>query len=128
MFAPRASATAIHFPAIRIFEPPISTQTPAVPDRPPACRGRPALRGIDRSAPRSARGCAGHRGGSGSRVVAFDFLERDMMHGLDLVRVRYDRGIRADPHHDRCNQIAGAGRIVVEQTEHVALAKFDTEL
>jgi len=58
----------------------------------------------------------------GERVVAFDLLERNVVHGLDFIRIRRDRHARAYPHHDRRDEIAGAGRIVVEQAQHVAFA------
>jgi hypothetical protein len=53
-------------PSSRSWTGPISRQTPAVRGRRRGCRARPAPRGTDRSAPRSAHGCAGRRGESGS--------------------------------------------------------------
>ena len=38
-----------------------------------------------------------------------------------------DRSARRRPHHDRRDQIAGAGRIIVEQAQHVALAELEAE-
>ena len=32
-----------------------------------------------------------------------------------------------DPHHDRRDQIAGAGRVIVEQAQHIALAELEAE-
>ena len=49
------------------------------------------------------------------------------MHGGDLRRVRRKRGARAHPDHDRRNQIAGPGRVIVEQAQHVALAEVQAE-
>ena len=51
--------------------------------------------------------------------AAFDLVQRDAMHGGDLRRIGRDRGAFGRPHHDRRNQIAGPGRIIVEQTQHV---------
>ena len=49
------------------------------------------------------------------------------MHRGDLAGIGRYRSTGPRPHHDRCNQIAGPGRIIVEQAQHVAGPEFKAE-
>ena len=50
------------------------------------------------------------------------------MHRGDLRRIGHDIGAGADPDHHGRNQIARAGRVIVEQAEHITLPEADAEL
>ena len=52
------------------------------------------------------------------RIGRLDRIEPDAMHGSDL-RGLGDKLTLFGPYHDRSNEIAGTGRIVVEQAQHV---------
>jgi hypothetical protein len=49
------------------------------------------------------------------------------MHRGDLLRVGRDRRTRRRPYHDRRDEIAGTGRIIVEQTQHILRPNFEAE-
>ena len=60
--------------------------------------------------------------------VVLDRAKRDAVHGGDLLRVRHDGALGPRPHHDRRDQIAGTGRIIVEQAEHGVGPEIEAEL
>jgi hypothetical protein len=61
-------------------------------------------------------------------VLALDGVERDPMHGGDFRRIRRYSAVGRCPHHDRRDQIARPGRIVVEQAEHRVERQFEAKL
>src|SRR5262245_108515 len=74
--------------------------------------------------PARALGNAGEAEG----IVLLDLVKRDARDGRNLRRVRNYRDAPPRPHHDRCDQVAGTGRVIVEQAKHLALAEFKAKL
>src|SRR5262245_21012185 len=62
------------------------------------------------------------------RVVARDLREYNAVDRGDLIRVRAQYRIERRPHHHRRDQVAGAGRIVVERAEDIGGAELEPDL